>query len=102
MADPDNQFTAITTKADQWDLAFARTFRKHDNVQRNRIWCEHSDRSSRNPFVWLRELENSFQLWGINMQKTMYQNAFSVLPTDAAAQIIDIVNMTPEDNSSDT
>ncbi|VUZ53738.1 unnamed protein product [Hymenolepis diminuta] len=32
----------------------------------------------------------------------MFQHAFSVLPTDVAAQIIDIVNKAPEDNSYDT
>ncbi|VUZ47886.1 unnamed protein product [Hymenolepis diminuta] len=32
----------------------------------------------------------------------MFQHAFSALPTDVAAEVIDIVDRAPEDNSYDT
>ncbi|VUZ55327.1 unnamed protein product [Hymenolepis diminuta] len=43
-----------------------------------------------------------FNLRGITKQKIMFQHAFSALPTDVAAEVIDIVDKAPEDNSYDT
>ncbi|VUZ40853.1 unnamed protein product [Hymenolepis diminuta] len=48
----------------------------------------------RNSYAWFRQLDNTFQLWGITQQKIMFQQAFSALPTDVAAEVIDIVDDT--------
>ncbi|VUZ39681.1 unnamed protein product [Hymenolepis diminuta] len=45
-----------------------------------------------NSYVWFRQLENNFQLRGIPKQKIMLQHASSVLLTDVAAEVIDIID----------
>ncbi|VUZ43544.1 unnamed protein product [Hymenolepis diminuta] len=52
----------------------------------------------RNSYVWFRQLENNFQLRGITKQKIMFPHTFPALPTDVAAEIIDIVDKAPENN----
>nr|CDS25435.1 gag pol polyprotein [Hymenolepis microstoma] len=45
----------------------------------------------KDPRLWL-ELESSFQRWGIDKKRSMFQNAFSALPTNVAAQVIAIID----------